>query len=156
MSNHNLLSGLTYIPDFITVQQHNELVESIDQNSWSSQIKRRVQQYGYEYNYKSKAVNFLGELPNWSLSLLEKLQESNLIAQKPNQLIVNEYQPGQGILGHIDSILNFGEPVISISLCSPCTMIFSRVDSEERVPILLEPGSLLILRVRQDTIGSTV
>ena len=41
-----------------------------------------------------------------------------------DQLIVNEYQPGQGISPHIDNQTLFGDVVVSVSLSSNTIMTF--------------------------------
>eukprot|EP00434_Breviolum_minutum_P023726 symbB.v1.2.020926.t1/scaffold1786.1/size101393/9 len=46
-----------------------------------------------------------------------------------DQLIVNSYDVGEGILPHID-LLKFDDVVLGISLLSEATMIFRRVKSE--------------------------
>lgn len=43
---------------------------------------------------------------------------------KFDQLIVNEYEPGQGINPHIDNIKLFKSDIASLSLGSDCIMIF--------------------------------
>ena len=46
-----------------------------------------------------------------------------MFPQRPNQLIVNEYTPGQGIHAHIDRDL-FEDGIVAISLLSDIQMIF--------------------------------
>jgi alkylated DNA repair dioxygenase AlkB len=70
---------------------------------------------------------------------------ARITAEEPNQLIVNEYVPGQGIAPHVDSPA-FGNEILSISLGSPCVMSFSGCVGAETCEILLEPGDLLRLR----------
>ena len=61
-------------------------------------------------------------------------------------LIINEYFPGQGIANHIDCIPCFGNTVISLSLGSNCVMDFINVLTKQKVEIMLESGSLVILK----------
>ena len=49
-----------------------------------------------------------------------------------NQLIVNEYEPGQGISAHIDAPC-FGPAIATLSLGSACVMRFSNGDRHEDV-----------------------
>lgn len=61
------ISGLTYISDFISVQEQDLLLSQIDQQSWLTDLKRRVQHYGYKYDYKARTVGndaYLGPLPD--------------------------------------------------------------------------------------------
>ena len=64
----------------------------------------------------------------------------------PDQLIVNEYEPGQGIASHVDCVPCFTETIASLSLGSACVMNFGNKEKERVVPLLLEPRSLVILR----------
>lgn len=62
----------------------------------------------------------------------------------PDQIIVNEYLPGQGISEHIDCTPCFGGTICSLSLGSSCLMDFTKGALKQS--ILLEPRSLLILK----------
>ena len=59
-------------------------------------------------------------------------------------LLVNEYQPGQGITAHVDSP-RFSGTVVSLSLGSSCVMEFTQRGSTEKHVLLLEPRSALVL-----------
>jgi len=61
---------------------------------------RRVKHYGYEFKYSINNVDPddpLSEgIPEVFTPMLEKLKASGVISHCPDQLTVNEYQPGQG------------------------------------------------------------
>jgi alkylated DNA repair dioxygenase AlkB len=59
-------------------------------------------------------------------------------------VIVNEYEPGQGIAAHVDCVPCFGETITSLSLASPCVMDFMGKEGE-KAPQFLEPRSLVVL-----------
>lgn len=46
------MEGLTYVENFITNEEERELLEHIDRGQWLFDLKRRVQHYGYKYDYK--------------------------------------------------------------------------------------------------------
>ena len=141
------ISGLTYIPDFIEGNEQARLLEIIDQQQWSIKEQRRLQEYGYKYDFEKGSFvssSYLGNLPDWIQSVAQRLFEDGLIANVPDQVIVNEYQPGQGIVSHIDCIPCFGNTIIILSLGSACVMSFTHSKTHEEVKILLQPGSLLI------------
>ena len=141
------LPGLAYLQDSITPEHHDQLIAIIDQQPWPTDLRRRVQHYGYRYDYKSRSVDasqFLGPLPTWSIPFLKQIQKDGLIEQLPDQLIINEYEPGQGISAHIDCRPCFGETILSLTLGSSCMMEFTR--AEEKVALLLQPRSLLIMQ----------
>lgn len=134
------IPGLRYLPDFITAEEERALVEIIDQQPWLNDLKRRVQHYGYKYDYKARAVtadSYLGPLPDWLMPITKKLPF------KPDQAIVNEYLPGQGISAHVDCVPCFGDTIASLSLGSGAVMQFTK--GQEKHELYLEPRSLIIL-----------
>ena len=142
------ISGLAYIPDFIYVQEQDSLLAQIDQYPWLADLKRRVQHYGYKYDYKVRAVGndaYLGPLPDWLLLLSKKLHDGRIFSSVPDQAIVNEYLPGQGISAHIDCVPCFADTIASLSLGSPCIMEFSNPKTGEKKPFVLENRSLIVL-----------
>jgi alkylated DNA repair dioxygenase AlkB len=147
-SNNSKIPGLTYIPDYISLDEQNLLLSIIAQQEWSTKLKRRVQHYGYRYDYKSgwlASSSYLGALPNWLQNIANRLFSDHLTAKLPDQVIINEYEPGQGISKHTDCIPCFGNTIISLSLGSPCIMDFTQ-DCSEKLPILLLPGSIIVMQ----------
>ena len=115
---------------------------------WRAGLRRRVQHYGWAYDYRARRVSAsdrIGPLPGWLASEAERLVERGLFASQPDQAIVNEYLPGQGIAAHVDCEPCFGDRVASLSLGSSCVMDFREVASGQRSSMHLAPGSLLVL-----------
>ena len=132
------ITGLTYLPNFVTTAEADTVVAHIDDQPWRSDLKRRVQHYGYRYDYKAQAVGrdaYLGPLPDWLSPTCLKLVSEGLLATIPDQVIVNEYLPGQGISEHVDCVPCFGDRIASLSLGSPCMMNFTH-------PRTLDPDSV--------------
>ena len=107
MSNETLeVVGLKYVSDYITQAEHDNFLVVIDEQNWLTDLKRRVQHYGYRYDYVGRKVDpdsmYLGPLPTWSDWLVIRLLQDKIVKQAPDQLIINEYQPGQGIGSHVD------------------------------------------------------
>ncbi len=148
-SKINTIEGLTYIPNFITVEEQQNLLNSIDQGEWLSDLKRRVQHYGYKYDYRKRNIDLsmkMGALPDWAIQMGQKLLAQGLIKHEPDQLIINEYLPGQGIANHIDCEPCFEDGIASLSLGSACCMEFTKgYNRLEIIPILLEPRSALVM-----------
>jgi alkylated DNA repair dioxygenase AlkB len=143
------IKGLVYMPDYITQEEHNFLWQSVNAEKWLDDLKRRVQHYGYKYNYKARFIDYtmkIGELPSWVTSLAEKLKDNNFMQNTPDQLIINEYLAGQGIANHVDCEPCFGDTIISLSLGSTCVMDFINKYTKEKIDVLLEPRSLVILK----------
>jgi alkylated DNA repair dioxygenase AlkB len=127
------IEGLTYTPDYITAEQEQLLIFQIDQQPWLSVLKRRVQHYGYKYDYKARKITpdlKIADVPEW-LQILDGF----------DQVIVNEYTTGQGITPHIDCIPCFDDTICSLSLLKPCEMVLERDNIKHS--IILEPRSLL-------------
>ena len=122
-----MIQGLTYIPNAISISASYQLIQHIDKASWRTDLKRRVQHYGYVYDYKRRTVDkdmYLGELPAWADELVNLLVSHKDFGVRPDQVIVNEYNPGQGIAHHIDCEPCFGDAIASLSLNSTCVMSF--------------------------------
>jgi alkylated DNA repair dioxygenase AlkB len=141
------IEGLTYIPDFITPAEKAALISTIDQQPWLSDLKRRVQHYGWKYDYTARRVDKsmrLEPLPDWLIDYCQRLYNDGLFPKIPDQVIINEYQPGQGIAPHVDCVPCFEETIASLSLGSHCVMEFTNPATGEKTNHLLEPRSLLI------------
>lgn len=143
------IPGLIYVPDYLNSDDETRLLWYIDQQSWLTDLKRRVQHYGYRYDYKTRKVHedfYLGPLPEWLAPLAKGLHNDGYIAEVPDQAIINEYEAGQGIARHVDCIPCFTDTIISISLGSPCVMAYTEIATRREIPILLTPGSLVVMR----------
>jgi alkylated DNA repair dioxygenase AlkB len=148
MSQISTVPGLRYLPRYLEAAAEERLIQIIDAQPWRSDLARRVQHYGYRYSYKARRADpsmYLGPLPLWLLELAQKLHAAGLFEKEPDQAIINEYQPGQGIGRHIDCVPCFGPTVASLSLGSACIMELIPPQGDPVVPLLLEPGSLVVL-----------
>jgi len=151
--NHNheyQLDGLQYLADFISPVEHDLLLNAIDTHPWLDDLKRRVQHYGYKYDYKQHKVNHsmkIADLPPFLKTFADRLQKQGFFNDTPDQVIVNEYLPGQGITDHIDCPPCFADTVASLSLGSTCVMNFTNKDNKnDIVKYLLEKNSIVILK----------
>uniref|UniRef100_A0A8D1YBT8 tRNA (carboxymethyluridine(34)-5-O)-methyltransferase ALKBH8 n=1 Tax=Sus scrofa TaxID=9823 RepID=A0A8D1YBT8_PIG len=83
-------------------------------------------------------------LPDICDSILEKWLKEGFIKHKPDQLTVNQYEPGHGIPAHIDTHSAFEDEIISLSLGSEIVMDFKHPDGIT-VPVMLPCRSLLVM-----------
>ncbi len=143
--NKTNVNGLLLRNDFLTATEEQHLLDHIYENEWDTSLKRRVQHYGYRYDYKSKVIDpsLFEKLPDWLENLKEKIQKHFGLDYPFNQVIINEYEPGQGIAPHIDAVASFDDIIVSISLDSTCVMEFTKDDT--KVALLLDPRSMLLL-----------
>ena len=142
------IDGLTVKEEYISSELEKELLSKIDSGEWLTSLKRRVQHYGYRYDYKARQIDdslYLGKLPSWSEAVTSKLSAEPFILEEFDQLIVNEYQPGQGISPHIDCVPCFKETIISLSLGARSEMVFNGPNGEKEL-LKLEPRTLLVLQ----------
>jgi len=147
VTSQERIEGLTYIPNFITPSEEVTLLNTVDQQPWLTDLKRRVLHYGWKYDYTARRVDEsmrLGPLPDWLVDYCQKLESDSYFPKLPDQVIINEYHPGQGIAPHIDCVPCFEETIASLSLGSPCVMEFTNPTTGEKINHLLEPRSLLI------------
>lgn len=144
------IPGLVYVPQFIAPECRDALVARVDREPWRRDLERRVQHYGWRYDYRARTVTRdmrIGPLPEWLRGIARRLYaETGVFDRVPDQAIVNEYLPGQGIAMHADRQC-FGPAVATISLCDEWRMDLRPVRTGTGAPatILLEEGSALLL-----------
>ena len=145
------IPGLYYIPHVNL--DLNKTVYKLDINdNWfnvnpKNPNSRKVQHFGYKYNYLSSNVNEkCDDIPKYLNRIKKKLVKickvKNLQTDEFNQCIVNNYKPGQGIGRHIDTT-NYGPVIGCFTAGSGAKMIFKR--SNERFDLYIEPNSLYIM-----------
>lgn len=148
MTLFELPPGATYLPDFVGAEEEEDLVRALDAGTWNAELKRRVQHFGYLYDYRARMITpdaYIGALPEWAASVWLRLRSGKHFHMAPDQMIANEYLPGQGISAHVDCVPCFSDTIASLSLLSSCEMVFRNGKKRERRSAILAPRSLLIL-----------
>ncbi|CAH2071952.1 unnamed protein product [Thlaspi arvense] len=142
------IDGLWLCRNFLSVHHQSDLLSAILNEGWF--VEESINQ----------AMRF-GDLPSWATEVSDLIRETvesvdlpllpaDLLWREPlfDQLIVNLYQPGEGICAHVD-LLRFEDGIAIVSLESPCVMRFSPVEEKEEdegvVDVLLSPGSLILM-----------
>ncbi len=151
------VKGLEYRRGFLTEEECDNLLATIDkqEREWLRELKRRVQHYGWKYDYRSRVVTEdmrIGDLPPFIRDVADRLHANGWFDVVPDQVIVNEYEPGQGIAAHVDRGC-FGPTVATLSLGDAWPMEFapyrprrgSGTASEGKPELVLEVGSILVL-----------
>ena len=150
------VNGLFLIPASISSSETAEIMAFVKTIVWDTSIARRTKQFGWQYNHKdatlSRLTNEHAVIPHCFSSQLSRLK--TLLGVSFNQLIINRYEPTQGIAHHTDHH-EFGGTIVSISMGEAGVMSFTRQltrgplpngrSSGKFVAITLEPGSLLVL-----------
>ena len=136
-----VIDGLKIINNFITEEEEKYLLDNINKSKWDTRLCRRTQHYGYEYDYKRYDCSKTDKIPEWCDFMINRIKkEFNNI---PDQIIINEYVPGQGISPHTDAKI-FGEYIFSLSLGSDINMNFT--NKTDNIEYKLNTRSLLSMR----------
>jgi alkylated DNA repair dioxygenase AlkB len=102
-----------------------------------------VQRYGLGYGPdRPRAV--AGPFPDWLRPLAERVGADSHFERFPENCVINEYLPGQGIAPHKD-YSNFGPKVACVSLGSDVILDFFSEDRAIRAPVLVPARSLWII-----------
>jgi alkylated DNA repair dioxygenase AlkB len=135
------IDGIKLIRNFITSDEEDRLIKCINSCKWDTRLLRRTQHYGYIYDYVHQSCHQAEPIPEWCYFIIQKIKDS--FGEIPDQVIINEYTPGQGIAPHTDSKI-FGECIFSLSLGSDIQMNFS--NKEKCIDIHLNKRSILCLK----------
>jgi alkylated DNA repair protein alkB family protein 8 len=138
-TDHIHIEGLAVIENFITEEEEEALLNNYgndDNPAWKESLNRRVQHYGFPFNYRTLMVDYTKPtLPLSSLAkeMAEKVEHYDLqrtgkdIVEEPiNQLTINEYWSNQGIASHIDTEVCFGSKLLVINICGDIVMTMTR------------------------------
>lgn len=108
------------------------MLENIEasKSKWTHVTGRSLQAWGGVISAKGTLIP--APMPAWMSSIVNKVSlETELWGtnQKPNHVLVNKYEPGQGILPHKDGPIYFPATAI-LSLGSPAVMNFHAQKSD--------------------------
>lgn len=149
---NSLFDDLPSIPGLICVSgflsEPSTLLATLDRMPWLDDLSRRVQHYGWRYDYRSHRVHpeaYLGPLPGFLQDVAVELFTVGLLKCVPDQAIVNEYLPGQGIAAHIDCEPCFGPEIAMISLGDDYPMRFTNVSTAQAIDVWQPVGSACVI-----------
>ncbi|KAA8492610.1 Alpha-ketoglutarate-dependent dioxygenase alkB-like 6 [Porphyridium purpureum] len=147
------IDGLVLYANVISEQQEVALVDQLDARRWKEISGRRVQTYGGLPHEKGMVEV---PLPDFLQRVCSVLTSAEIEGERgrlnifdanspPNHVLVNEYQPGQGIQHHVDGPCY--EPVAAIiSLGADTQMTFKTIDGKRAVTrVDLERRSCLVM-----------
>ncbi|KAH9957814.1 hypothetical protein BC827DRAFT_1137379 [Russula dissimulans] len=148
-----------YIPDFVSPDEETYLLRKIQetpQPKWKRLSNRRLQTWGGDLTAKNILMTqplpqFICNYPDLISRIASTSAFDNSPHRRPNHVILNEYNPGQGIMPHQDGPA-YHPVVATLSLGSHTVMHY--YDVPARTPTLtlfLEPRSLVITTREQYT-----
>ena len=135
----NLPNSLYYLPNFITIDEENQLiscVNNVPKTRWVQLRNRRLQNWGGQP--QAKGMIQTEDLPKWLENLTERILQLGANSIYPdkfrfNHCLVNEYEAGQGIMAHTDGPV-YHPIVTTVTLQSHTVIEFYQpvVDNEVR------------------------
>lgn len=148
--------GLLYI-QALTKEESKDLLKLLDEPVQSDILERKVQHYGYKYDYtlrepQTRVLKKIDSIPKLIYELMMSFIKKGYLKCEANQVIINYYEPGQGIAAHRDHYPIFDEEISTLSLGSTYNMILKHhsshpeYDKDIEISVRLEIGSLLVLR----------
>ena len=147
-----LPSGFTYRPEFLTEIEESVLLLTIEKLNFAAfdfhgyKAKRRVVEYGWEYNFETREATAVNPIPDFLLPLRDRAAAlAEITPEHFVEAVVTEYPAGAPIGWHRD-VPHF-ETIIGISLGGSCRMRFKPYKSGGGiVSIVLEPRSAYVIR----------
>jgi alkylated DNA repair dioxygenase AlkB len=159
---HMDLPGFFYFKNVIEPDLADDIISFLNEQEWkgvsASETGRKVQQYGFEYDYstrKGSDYKKIADIPELLLLLqqiglhtVESLVDEETFEKcQLNQCIVNKYEPKQGISAHIDKV-TFGPAIVCFTLGSGTTMTFTKTDKDgtkHTIDKYVEPNSVYLM-----------
>ncbi|KAF2101173.1 hypothetical protein NA57DRAFT_34905 [Rhizodiscina lignyota] len=152
-----------YVPNFITSEEDASILLKLPPNRWISLSHRRLQVHPSQLSSSNTLLD--APLPAWLTTtppILQRFEELGVFANtphgQPNHCLINEYNPGEGIMPHEDGSA-YAPVVATVSLGDNIVLdIYDKRKGEndandDESPgnglppiarIFQEPGSLLI------------
>ena len=150
-SSAELPDGFLYYPQFISSEEENELLRELNLEFQAFDFhgyiaKRRIVEYGFEYDFTSRQAQMARPLPAFLDPFRVRAAAwAGMRADEIIESVVTEYSPGSPIGWHRD-VPQF-EIIIGISLKSSCRFRFKPHRHEGKIfATSLEPRSAYILR----------
>ena len=167
----NIPPSIYYLPNFLTPQEEQHFLSQINIKTWIELTHRRLQVYPAQLTSKNVLLSSTG-LPEWLRQVLgEKFRALNVFNAVSwegdgnvdwNHCLINNYRPGEGILGHEDGPA-YWPVTVTVSLGGHTVLEVWSKDSEtsagdseidgvseakqrRKWRILQEPRSLLVTR----------
>lgn len=147
--------SMFYIADFIDHKEEADLLNAIPSHRWIQLQHRRLQTHPSSLSKSNTLLE--APLPLWLLDpIVSKFKSLGLFSDSPhhapNHVLINEYNPNEGIMPHEDGAAYY--PIVAtVSLSSTlCLDIYektqdgeeSRLNSTPKWRVLQEPRSLLV------------
>jgi alkylated DNA repair dioxygenase AlkB len=149
----DLPDGLTYVSDFVTPDEEQQLVAEFEALEFRAvtmrgqTARRTVRMFGLDYDYEGGELLPTDPLPEQIEWLRDRA--AHLIDRAPDdlvQILISRYPEGAGIGWHRDAPM-FGSRIVGVSLLGASRMRFQRTIKGERevAAVDLQPRSAYVL-----------
>lgn len=136
------IKGLFYIQNYLTSSETNMIQAKISNEINLEPISkkpnsRRVAHYGYYYSYNKTGLTPAPQIPHYLEKIVNEKRINNLLGfnliKIPfEQVIINEYKPGQEINYHTDHKILFGPIIVCITVGQAVPIHF-KLDNEVKI-----------------------
>lgn len=141
------IPGFLIYTDFISEALEQELIDEIDAQPWIVDYSRRLQYYGFRNELEAPyaLIGIPLPIPPAIGEVARRLFTEKNLEYAPDQVIINEYRPGEGIRPHKDRSY-YENQICGINLASGCVMRFTNGKTHEVVDVELPRRSLYIMQ----------
>ncbi len=139
------IPGFHLKPEYISAAEEQLLLQSLENGPWEHDWRRRRQLYGLSYSTDRKGPTWLRDFPEWLVPLAERVARDAEFGRFPENCVINEYIPPQGIGPHRDYDA-FGPAVACVSVGSDVVMDFRLAERGLYVPVLVPARSFWVIR----------
>jgi alkylated DNA repair dioxygenase AlkB len=136
--------GFSLKRDYVTPDEEGDLIARVDEGAWENDYKRRIQQFGLGYSSGESRPKWLRDFPDWLKDLAERVAGDSNFERFPENCVINEYVPPQGIGPHRDYSA-FGSVVACVSLGSEIVMDFKEPEKKLHIPLHVPARSLWVI-----------
>lgn len=147
--NGTILESMLVIPDFITKEEEDDIMNYIDSQPWNnSQSGRRKQDFGPKVNFKKRKVKYLEfkGIPEFSHMVASRMQKLELLKEfSPVEVCNLEYVPerGSSIDPHVDDTWIWGNRLVTLNLLSDTTLTLSHPEKKDTEILMPLPARSL-------------
>jgi len=147
IANFEDISGLFYIEDYLSEEKINEVKKYLNKLDFSAisnaTNSRRVAHFGYYYSYDRTGLTCAPTIPDFLNVLVDDVEITGKGFIEFDQVIINEYKPGQGIAPHTDHTKLFGPIIACITIGSSVPITFRNGNITKKLEI--KEGSMYIM-----------
>jgi alkylated DNA repair dioxygenase AlkB len=138
------ISGFSLHRDYVSAETERDLMAHADAETWQTDFRRRIQQYGLGYASGSKSPTWVRDFSEWLLPLAQRVAADAPLERFPENCVINEYIPPLGIGPHLDYAA-FGPTIACVSLGSDIVIDFTHPKRGQHVPVFVPARSFWVI-----------